>query len=176
MKKWLYFIVPGILTVIFTFFYFTHAKEAAEKERIRKEQIAIVQAEEAAKKAEIESKAREDAAKRAAEREAEAAAKEADRVAKWEAEGQRIQADTDQYNSEADQLSKEISELQITLDSLYRNKEKTNDEVLQLAKRVERARIDGQTADLEIQRLTEMIVRKAEASSLTRMPATPPRS
>ena len=176
MKKWLYFIVPGILTVIFTFFYLTHSKEAAEKERIRKEQIALVQAEEAAKKAEIEAKAREDAAKRAAEREAEAAAKEADRVAKWEAEGQRIQADTDDYNAQADKLSKEISELQITLDSLYRTKEQTNDEVLQLAKRVERARIDGQTADLEIQRLTEMVVRKTEASSLTHMPATTPRS
>ncbi|MBW7893529.1 MAG: hypothetical protein H3C27_00320 [Opitutaceae bacterium] len=174
MKKWLYFIVPGILTVIFTFFYLTHSKEAAEKERIRKEQVALVQAEEAAKKAEIEAKAREDAAKRAAEREAEAAAKEAERVAKWEAEGQRIQADTDQYNAEADKLSHDISELQVTLDSLYRTKERTNDEVLQLAKRVERARIDGQTADLEIQRLTEMIVRRADASSLTRLPAAAP--
>ena len=170
MKKWLYFIVPFAMLIVFTFFYLTHAKEAAEKERVREEQIALEKKQEEERKAAIEEQARLDAAKRTAEREAAAAAKEAERIAEWQAEDLEIQKATDEYNAEADKLAKQISALEVQLDTLHKKKEATNAAVLALSKKVEQARIDKRNAELEIQRKTELMIRRVENSSLTKMP------
>jgi hypothetical protein len=170
MKKWLYFIFPLILTLIFVFFYLTHVKEAKEKDRIRKAEIARVQKEEADRKAEIEEKARQDASRRAAERAALEAKKEADRIAAWEAVGKEIQDATDKNNAEADAFARQIANLEIELDALRRAKEKLNAEVLVQAKAVERALVDKRTAEIEVQRRTEMIRQRVAASSMTKMP------
>jgi hypothetical protein len=47
-----------------------------------------------------------------------------------------------------------------------------------LADRVERGKVDRRTAELEIQRATEIVTRKAAQSSLTRLPVVvvPPSS
>lgn len=172
MKKWLYIIAPAIMLAVFTFFYFSQAKELEIREAERQAQIEKERQVDEARRAAIEEKARLDAAKRAAEREAEAAAKEAERVAKWEAEGQEIQEATDAYNAEADKYAKEIAALEIRLDTLRKTKEALNAEVLAMAKRVEQARIDKRTAELEIQRKTELMVKRAEASTLAQMPVT----
>lgn len=170
MKKWLYFIFPAILTVIFLFFYLTHVKQAEEKDRIRKAEIARIQKEEADRKAEIEEKARQDAARRAAERAAIEAKKEADRIAAWEAVGKEIQDATDKNNAEADAFARQAANLEIELDALHRTKEKINAEVLEQAKAVERALVAKRTAEIEIQRRTEMIRQRVAASSMTKMP------
>lgn len=170
MKKWLYFIFPAILTVIFSFFYLTHIKEAKEKDRVRKAEIARVQKEEADRKAEIEEKARQDASRRAAERAAADAKKEADRIAAWEAVGKEIQDATDKNNAEADAFARQAANLEIELDALRRAKEKINGEVLIQSKAVERALVDKRTAEIEVQRRTEMIRQRVSASSMTKMP------
>jgi len=174
MKKWLYFIVPFVMLLVFTFFYLAHSKEAEIKERARKEQIAVEKQKEEERKAMIEEQARQDAAKRSAEREAEAAAKEAERIAKWEAEGREIQETTDGYNAEADKLSREISALEIQLDNLHKAKEALNGEVLALSKQVEQGRIDKRNAELEIQRKTENVIMRAEKSGMAQMPVALP--
>jgi chromosome segregation ATPase len=170
MKKWLYFIFPIVLTLIFVFFYLTHVKEAKEKDRLRKIEIARVQKIEADKKAEIEEMARQDAARRAAKRAAEDAEKEAKKIADWEAVGKEIQDATDKNTAEADAFARQIANLEIELDTLRKAKEKLNAEVLTQAKAVERALIDKRTAELEVQRRTEMVRQKAASSSLTAMP------
>jgi len=177
MKKWLYFIAPAVMLVVFTFFYFSQAKELEQREAEREAQIEQERLADKARREAIEEKARLDAAKRAAEREAEAAAKEAERIAKWEAEGKEIQDATNAYTAEADKYAKEIAALEIQLDSLRKNKDALNSETLALAKRVEQARIDKRSAELEIQRKTELMVKRAEASTLAQMPVTttPPR-
>lgn len=157
MKKWLYFIVPAILTVIFIFFYVTHVAEAKEKDRIRKAEVARIQKEEADRKADIEEKARQDATRRAAERAAAEAKKEADRIAAWEAVGREIQEATDKNNAEADAFARQVANLEIELDALRRAKEKLNGEVLIQAKAVERALIEKRNAEMEIQRRTEIV-------------------
>jgi len=173
MKKWIYFIVPVILAVIFSFFYFAYLDDAKQKDIERKAEIARVEQAEALKKAEIEEKARLDAERRAAERLAAEQAKEAERIAKWEAEGKRIQDATDENIAEANALAKKISNLEIELNALRQSKAKTNAEVLEMIKQVERAMIDKRNAELEIQRMTEMIARRAADSSLSRAPAAP---
>ena len=172
MKKWLYFIAPAIMLAVFTFFYFSQAKELELREAEREAQIEQERLADKARREAIEEKARLDAAKRTAEREAEAAAKEAERIAKWEAEGKEIQDATNAYTAEADKYAQEISALEIQLDSLRKNKEALNAETLALAKRVEQARIDKRSAELEIQRKTELMVKRAEASTLAQMPVT----
>jgi hypothetical protein len=170
MKKWMYLISVGSMLAVFLFFYFAHLKETEQRE---KEHAALLQkklAEEAKHKAELEEKARLDAAAKSAARAAEEAKKEADRVAKWEAAGLDIKNTTDTLNAESDKLSKEAAALEIQLSNLRDTKEKLNRETFELAKRVELAKINKQNAEMGIQRTTEMIARRATASSLTQLP------
>ena len=171
MKKWIYYIIPAILTVAFIFFYVTHVKEAEEKARIRKAEIELKLQQEAAKKAEIEENARKDATRRSAERLAQEAKKEADRIAKWEADGKEIQDATDKNNAEANEFARKIAALEIELDAMRRGKEILNAKVLTQAKAVEQALIDKRTAEIEIQRRTQMVREKAAASHLVRIPS-----
>jgi chromosome segregation ATPase len=171
MKKWMYVISVGSMLAIFLFFYLTHMKETEILEQQKKVKFDKEQLEIAETKARNEAKAREDARTRAAARAAEEAKKEADKIAKWEAEGQKIKDQTDTYNREADRLSKDSAKLEIELDTLRNEKEKVNRATFEIAKRVESVRIDKQNAELETQRMTEMIARRASDSSLARMPA-----
>lgn len=174
MKKWLHLLIPVIMMVIFTFFYFAHADEARKKEEAAKaeaeRQAEIVKAE----KARLEEIARKDAERKAAERLAADQKRERERVEKWENEGRKIQEATDGYRAEANKLSKEVSELEIELDALRQTKEKKTAELLDLSKQVELGLIGKRTAELEIQRMTEMIARRAGDSAMARMPLPAP--
>jgi len=171
MKKWMYVISVGSMLAIFLFFYLTHMKETEILEQQRKVRFEKEQKDIAETKARNEAKAREDARARAAARAAEEAKKEADKIARWEAEGQKIKDQTDTHNREADRLSKDSAKLEIELDTLRNEKENVNRATFDVAKRVERARIDKQNTEFEIQRMTEMIAQRAASSSLVRMPA-----
>lgn len=170
MKKWMYVISVGSMLAVFLFFYFAFLKDSEIKEKQHAEQIAQERKAEETRKAAIEQKARDDAAKRAAERAAADAKKEADKVARWQAEGQKIQDATNASNAKADAYAKQISALEVELSSLRTNKEKLNREAFDFAKQVEQARINKRNAELEIQRMTDMIAKRAADSALTRMP------
>lgn len=174
MKKWMYVISVGSMLTVFLFFYFAHIKEAEAHEKIRLEKLHQEEAAAAAKKADAEEKARQDAEKRAAERAAEEAKKEADRVAAWEKSSREIQDSTDTYLGLGDKYQKSINELELKLADLRSQKEKLNREAFDFAKQVEAARIEKQNAEIESQRMTEMIAQRAADSSLTAMPPPPP--
>jgi len=173
MKKWLYFIAPAIMLVIFTFFYFAHAEEVALKEIAREERIETERAAEAERKAKIETEARIDAEKRADERAAKAAQKEADRTAKWDTESAEIKSATAEHKAEADKHAAKVAALEIELDSLRQATAKANQQELAYAKRVEKGRIAKRNAEMEIQRKTEMMIRTAEQSAVAKMPPPP---
>lgn len=166
MKKWMYVISVGSMLAIFLGFYFSETKKHDEKERQRAITVAAQKATEDARKAAIEEAARADAAKRSAQRAAEEAKKEADRIAKWEAVGLEIEEATDKHKADADRYAKKSAQLELQLGTLRAEKEKLNREAFDLAKQVELGKINRRTAELEIQRITEMISRKAAASSL----------
>ncbi len=173
MKKWIYLILPAALLALFLFFYFSHREDAREKAVARAaEQARIAQAE-AERKAEIERAAREDAERRAAERQAAEQKKEEERIARWEEDNRRIQEATERNVAEADTLAKKVSELEIELDALRQAKAKLTAEVLELNKQRETALIDQRAAELQNQRLVQMIANKAGESSLTRAPVVP---
>ena len=170
MKKWMYVISVGSMLAIFLVFFLSETKKHEEKERQRAIEVAARKKADDERKAEIEAKARQDAEKRAAQRAAEEAKKEADRLAKWEAVGREIQEATEKHNADADHFAKRAAELELQLSALRTQKEQLNREAFELAKQVELGKINRRTAELEIQRITEMISRKAAASSLAHAP------
>lgn len=173
MKKF-YILVPIILTGVFIFVYMNFAKDyALEQEREAQEKAAVAQAE-ADRKAENERIAKADAERRAADRAAEEARKDAERRQKWEDAGKEIADASAKFNADADKYAKEAAELEIQLANTRDLKEKASREAFELAKRVELARIAKRNAELEIQRMTEMIARRAAESAMTQVAAAVP--
>lgn len=173
MKKF-YALVPLVLMALFVVYYMSFSKTYAEREAeqaAEKQRIADAEAE---KKAEAERVAKADADRRTAERAAEEARKEAEKRKKWEDQGREIADATARFNTEADKFAKQSAELEIELLNLRGQKEKAGREAFDLAKRVEEARIAKRNAELEIQRMTEMIARRAAESSMAQVAATAP--
>jgi hypothetical protein len=174
MKKWMYLIFPGAMLGLFLVVYLAESKKTEEREREHATEVARQKKAEDDKQDVLKKKAEADAKKRADDRAAEEAKKEHDRVAKWEAEAQKILDDTNKSKKAGDDSSKKIANAEAELATLRANREKANREYLELLKNVERAKIDRRTAELEIQRTTDMIARKAADSAMTKMPPPPP--
>lgn len=165
-----YVIVPIVLIALFSFFYWQHMKTAAEKEHAREEQIAHEKAEADAKKKVAEQKAAEDARKRDQEREAEEKKKAEDRKAKYDADIKKIRDDIAKYTAQANDFAKQSAKLDQDLANSRAAKDKANREAFDLHKQVERAQVEKRTAEFEIQRLTDMIARRATESQMARSP------
>lgn len=173
MKKWMYLIFPSVLLAGFLVIYFSHKKQAEEKEARHIAEVAKKKTEDDEKKKAAEAKAREDAKKRADEREAEDRKKEEEKAAKQAADDKKVRDSTVEYTAKADTAAKQVAALEIELDRLRKEKDKTSRESFDMAKQVELARIARRNAELEIQRMTEMVARRASDSSLTRPPVIP---
>ena len=65
-----------------------------------------------------------------------------------------------------DAFAKEASQLEVQLNAMRQQKEKLNSETFELQKQVELARVAKRTAELEIQRMTDMISKRAADSAL----------
>ncbi len=169
-----YFIVPGVLLAIFWFMYsdFVTGYEEEEAAKLVAEQQRVEQ--EALDKAEAERKSKEDAARRTAEREAEEAKKVAERNAKWEAVGADIAKQTNDAKAESDNLQKQINELELKLAGLRSDRDSLNDEVFAAMKEVESARIAARNAEIEVQRMANMVSERAANSVLVKAPILPP--
>lgn len=166
MKKWMYVIFPGLGLLVFILFYISFSKEQAAAEQVREQQAAEVARQEEAKKEADAAKARADAQAREREQQAEEAKKQAEIEAKWNATTRELHTEIADYTAKANRLAKQASELEIELDHLHRVKEAENRADFDLLKQVEQARVDQRNAELEIQRLVDMIARRAQQSSL----------
>jgi hypothetical protein len=173
MKK-IYIIVPLVLLVAFSFYY---RNFAADLEVRKIEEAAAEQARQAAEdaeKAKAEQLARDESDKRAAERVAKEEAAAAKKKADWEAAGARIAEETAGYKKQADDFTKRVNELELQLVEIRRLKDRTTNEALALTEQIELARIAKRNAELEVQRLTDMVAERAAKSAMTQMPAPPP--
>ncbi len=177
MKKWMYLIFPLAMLGVFVGFYLTHAKAAHEKEERLMAEAAKKQADEVAKKKVAEEKARVDAKKRQEERDAEEKKKDEDKVAKQAADDKKVRDQTAEYLAKGDAAAKLVAKHELELDTLRKEKDKTSREAFEIAKQVELTRVARRNAELEIQRMNEMIIKRASDSSLVRPPviyAAPP--
>jgi chromosome segregation ATPase len=168
-----YVIVPLVLCGLFAFVYIDHSKDMDVKKAQIAEAKAKAEAEEAAKKAEAERKAKEDSDRRTAERLAEEKKKEDEKRAKWAAAGKEIQDDLDGYNAKIAQFTKQIAALETELKNVRADRAQTNKDAFELRRDVELAKVDRRNAELDIQRFTEMIARRANESALAKPPAPP---
>jgi|SRR5687768_15259040 len=177
MKKWMYIIFPSIMLAGFLVIYFSHKEKAEAKERAHIELVAKEKAAAEEKKKVAEAKARDDARKRQEERDAEEKKKQDEKAAKQAADDKKVRDQTAEYTAKADTAAKQVSNLESELDRLRKEKDQTSRETFDLAKQVELARIARRNAEMEIQRMTEMVARRAAESAMTRppaLPATPP--
>lgn len=163
-----YLLVPVILLALFGGVYWQHTRTAAHETAVKAAAVAAAKEADAAKKAEAERKARADAEKRTAERLAEEARRDAEKRARTEEENLRIAADTAAYRTQIATLATETSTLEKQLAELRARREKLNTDAFALAKEVELARIAKRNAELEIQRLTDMVARQAANTTLAR--------
>lgn len=168
----LYIIVPAVLCLLFGGVYYNHtvhaAAEAAEAAVVAQKAAEV----EAAKKAEAERQARADADKRAAERIAEEKRKETEKAAKWAAQSAEIAADTATYAAQAAKNVAKVKTLESALAALRAEKDKLSQAAFDFDQEVETARIAKRNAELEIQRLVEMVARKG-GTTLGAVTATP---
>ena len=170
MKKWMYLIFPTIMLVGFLVIYLSHKKAAEEKERARVVRVAAEKTDADAKKKIAEDKARQDAKKRQDERDAEEKKKEDDKASRQAADDKKVRDATTEYTAKAQSAEKDVKSLETELDRLRKEKDRLSRETFDMAKQVELSRIARRNAELEIQRMTDMIVKRAGDSSLTRPP------
>ena len=168
-----YIIVPVVLLGVFLFFYNGALKEMAQREEQKKVEVAKAKAIEDARRAEIEKKAAEESRKRQAEREAQELAKEQKKIKEYEDAMKQLRDEAAKYASEADAYQKEANALELQLNELRTLKEKTNREVFELTKQVELAKVSRRNAELEIQRMVDMVAQRVGASSFAAMPPPP---
>ncbi|RRJ96660.1 hypothetical protein Ga0100231_022970 [Opitutaceae bacterium TAV4] len=168
-----YLLVPIVLLLLFGGVFWRHNQTAAHEAAQRAAEIA--RADEAARmqKTDTEQKAREDAAQRAAAREAEERQKEEARRVKWEADTARIAADTARHAAQAAENARQIAALEKQLADLRVEKETRNREAFAAAHEVESLSIKRRNAELEIQRVTQIVARRAAASRAIITPAAP---
>jgi hypothetical protein len=167
MKKWMYVIFPGLGLALFLALYFPAKARYEAGEASRAAAVAAQKAADEEHRHQIEERARQDSLRRAAENAKAEAEKEANRIAKWAQQSAEIQHDTDGYNADIAKDTKEVDELEKELEALHTRKDQLTREDFDLLKQVELARVGQSNADLEIQRMVEMIATRAGGSSLT---------
>lgn len=165
-----YIIAPVVLLGAFVVFYKGALNEMAQKDELKQRAVAEAKVAADSRRAEMERKASEDAQRRQAEREAEERAKEEKRTRQYEDDLRQLREETDRYLAEAAAFQKEINALELKLGELRTLKEKMNQETFELAKQVELAKISRRNAELEIQRMVDMVAQRLGASSLAQMP------
>jgi len=169
MKRFYFiFAFPVVLLVVFSGVYWQFSKASDESERIKQVQVAKQKADDEQKKKEEETKARLDTEKRMAERVAEEKKKEDERVAKYDAESKRIADESQGYATQVANNTKEITDLTKELADLRQAKENKTRELLNSATEAETAAIAKRSAELEIQRMTEMVARKVASSQVAK--------
>jgi chromosome segregation ATPase len=169
-----YIIVPVVLLGVFIFFYQGALKDMAAKEQRKKQEAAQVQAAEDTRRKEIEIRAAEDARRRQEERESQERAKEERRVRDYEDAMKQLRDEGNRYAKEADQLSQQANQLEVQLAELRTVRERANRETFDLSKQVELAKVQRRNAELEIQRLVDMVGQRVGVSSVATMPPPPP--
>ena len=174
----LYLVIPAAMMIAFLFTpsagYFASQKQIAEKARLRQVEAAKQKAEEDARRKLLDAQAEEDAKKRQAQREAEENAKREKREKEYQDGINKLLDDIATFQGEADKLAKESADLDARLNKLRNNKETLTRDSFELAKQVELAKIGRRTAEMEIQRMVDMVGQRLSASTLAQPPPPPP--
>ncbi len=175
---YLYVIIPGILFLAFVLTpgvgYVSAQKDMAAKEETRQAAVKAKQDAEDARRRAIEAKAAEDAKQRQLEREQKEREKADKKARDYSDAIQKLNDDIALYSGEADKLALDASNLELQLNTLRNNKEAANRAAFDLSKQVEFAKVNRRNAELEIQRMVDIVAQRLNASPLSAPPPPPP--
>jgi chromosome segregation ATPase len=169
-----YLIVPVILLAIFGFSYNGALKDMQAKEDANHAKAAAKKAEDDKHKAEVEAKATADAKKHQEERDAEDRKKQEKKQADYDDAMKKLRDEANDYVAQAEKFGKEAADLELQISQGRNEKERLTRETLELAKAVELAKISRRNAELEIQRMVDMVGKKLNDSSIATPPPPPP--
>ena len=173
MKKWLYIVLPIIMTGVFLVFYFQYEEQREVRAATRAQENAQKAAAEKAVKDDAEAKAKESARIAQEERDRENATREAARKAQQDAVDKDIKDKTDTSLAEIDAAATRARQLSADIERMILDRERMAREAFALAKEVEIAMVAKRNAEMEEQRLIEMIARRTANSSMTQLPPPP---
>lgn len=156
-----YFIVPVIGLGLFGGAYWQFSERSAEAARVRAGELAATRANEQARLAAAEEKAKTEADQRTLTRVAEEAKKQAAKQVQWEADSAQIATETVRYQAQIEALKSEVAEVERQLADARKTKVREATRAFELAREVELARIAKRNAELELQRTTEILARRA---------------
>jgi len=169
-----YVIFPVVLLLTFGVYYTQVAKpEMAEQERREAKKIEAQQAADDARRKEIEAKAQADAQAQQQIREEKERLKQEKAQKDREEQDRNILAETAKYETLAASLSKQISDLDKEIADLRDKRENLTRDVFDSAAKVELAKIERRNAELEIQRLYDIVAQKVGDSFLAKIPPPP---
>jgi hypothetical protein len=168
-----YYIAPVLLLAVFGGLYWQHMGVMETKAEQKKIEQARIKAEEDAKKREAELRAKEDADKRIAEREEAERKKELEKEAKRLADIEKIKSESDRYSSLLAESTKQAESLEKQLKDTRALKEQLSRQEFESEKKVELAMIEKRNAELQVQRMAEMVAQRTNKSSLTQLPPAP---
>jgi hypothetical protein len=169
-----YVIVPAVLLAVFAVLYTGARKEMEAKHQAQIEAKAKVDETDRIRKAEIDRRATEDAKRRQDEQAAANKAKEDKKQRDYDDAMKKLKDEANDYATQADKLAKEAADLEIQISQARTDKERLNRETLEFSKQIELAKINRRTAELEIQRMIEIVGRKLNESSIAIPPPPPP--
>ncbi len=168
-----YIIVPAILLAVFGYTYKNALNEMQAKEVALKAQSERKKADEKKHKDEVEARATLDAKKRQDEREAADKAKEDKKIREYDDVMKTLKDEASKYSTEADKLSKNAADLEIEISQARTAKELLNRETFDLSKQVEQDKINRRNAEIEIQRVIEIVGKKLNDNNVI-VPPPPP--
>ncbi len=169
-----YVLLPTLLLIIFGVYYVKVAKpEMLAQEAAQQRKVAEQEAADAARRHALEVKAQADARRQQEERDAKERAREEAIKRQKEEETQKVVDETNRLVAEQTNLTKQIDSMQKEITNLRNERENLNRQVFDDAAKVELAKIDRRNAELEIQRMYDMVAQKVDDSFLTQMPPPP---
>ncbi len=169
-----YVIFPTFLLIAFTVYYTQVAQpEMAAQAKAQAAAAAAEQAAEDARRKAIEKKAQEDARRQQMQREAQDRARAEKARKQHEQQVQEVTNDTDRFLKQAADLRSQIASTQKEIEDLRNQREQLNRQMFNDAASVETARIARRNAELDIQRMYDMVAKKVDDSFLTAMSPPP---
>jgi len=167
-----YLIVPVVLVAVFGGIYWQHTREVAHQAVEKQAESARALEAEQSRKTAAEQKAREDADRRTAAQLAEEQKKETEKQALWDSESRALAADIATYQDQLARSTTELDQLNARLATVRATREKRAAQAFELTRAVELDRIRKRNAELEVQRLTEILATQAAGSVLASSPAS----
>jgi chromosome segregation ATPase len=169
-----YVIFPTCLLIAFGVYYTQFAKPEMAANDLAAAKLVVDKQADEAHRLEIEKKAQEDARRQQAERDEKDRVKQEKAQREKDEQDRRINEETARLEGDSANLTKQITNMQNEIANLRSKRENLSREVFDSAAKVELAKIDRRNAELEIQRMYEMVAQKVTDSTFTKLPPPPP--